>query len=975
MKPMLPMLTALFVAAACAAETPDACLHALGAAGDVVFAAGDAGTVLRSGDAGQTWRRLAPDELRGASIRAVRHHDGRFYFLGGRAIPGLPSGQARGAGASCNARGEAWELLPLGEAGMLYGGAFLGPGGVVFGQATIAAPGGIRRSVTGKLYRPLKQRTGGHLLGAAWRDANWAYLVGSDHRILSLRRMKEPTIHPPDVASRRTLRAAALAGDADRETCYAVGDAATVTASRPDAKPWVTLEAPIPRRVRRMADFSIVETAPPNRIWVGGGLLGVVLFSTDGGSTWDLRNAPGPGPLRAMVHLRGNTLLAAGDAGRLWRSGDAGKNWRRVAGPERTDLLTIGGAADRDLFPAAVLDAAAGACVAMLSATTPEDPRYPAAQPLELAAATGGFGGAWVLRGFRSLAVAGRGDFTQADCLAAWSAALDVSAEPELLRQLTAAIRLYRPRVIAVAEDSPGARGADSENRLVARLAIRAAERAADETAYPELAKLGLAPWTTQRVCTRTHASPAMPGGEDERPDAAEKMLRTRVVPAGDAEAVELTVQRALAALPWTGALDRAAPRTIFRCGGRVAGETLTGRRLDRARAQEDRDLLSGLALRPVSTRGKLSRALAPLAAAARKREDALAADRLLLLWGALLDGGELTAARQARDVFLRHGQTHPMFRRINVMALAETGSVEWRTHAAALGPNQSISTAQLPAALKVLRDWDPWTDWAPGRLLLGRLLGVTGQGPAGLEQLSALTRAPYALDWRRFAAGELALLTGRGRQRDARTTLAPTLVTERGKLDGRLDEPCWAKAKVHALESADRGAPGATLRAVRTPGAVLLGVELADAQARRWDLELWVDADRDGWTARSYRCNTLGERSAALGVRGGAAMPVARRKPTGRGLLGPQRSRTDHPFYVQARRGDRAWTFEISLPLPQLGAEPRGAHAWLVQLRALARDAEGHHVLWLGPQEAFAPATTRAAVLLIPAAVPKTAD
>ena len=62
----------------------------------------------------------------------------------------------------------------------------------------------------------------------------------------------------------------------------------------------------------------------------------VVAHSDDAGKTWKLLPGPSPGAIHALHHAGGDVLLAAGDAGRIWRSTDAGQTWKLV---ETSDFL------------------------------------------------------------------------------------------------------------------------------------------------------------------------------------------------------------------------------------------------------------------------------------------------------------------------------------------------------------------------------------------------------------------------------------------------------------------------------------------------------------------------------------------------------------------------------------------------------------------------------------------------------------
>ncbi|HUU59282.1 MAG TPA: YCF48-related protein, partial [Phycisphaerae bacterium] len=248
------------------------------------WAVGDAGLILRSDDAGKTWKQIQSSVT--AHFQAVTVSDGAVCLYGGRAVPGHPAGAGRPVLLRTDDEGESFRQIRVPEAGWLYGGALAGESAGVFGQATAACPGGVWRSVTGgALWSALPVRSRGSLLGGDFRTSRLGCLVGQDYRIVGVRDLREALVQPPAVDSALSLRAVRII---EGNTCWVVGDNGSVLRGEVGQRAWPRIRAAIPRGLGRCADFETITIDAPNRIWIAGGLLGVVAHSADAGKTWKL---------------------------------------------------------------------------------------------------------------------------------------------------------------------------------------------------------------------------------------------------------------------------------------------------------------------------------------------------------------------------------------------------------------------------------------------------------------------------------------------------------------------------------------------------------------------------------------------------------------------------------------------------------------------------------------------------------------
>ena len=974
----------LFLASSPHAFCGAGAVRAFARGGAVLWAVGDAGLLLRSDDEGKNWRRVewaGQADLTGACFTDEK----TGYLFGGRMVAGHPGGATVAVIARTSDGGRSFERLSPGPMPALRGGWMRGLRGVVFGQLTPRHPAGLWITVTGgKLWVPVRA-SAGELLGGDWLDANNACFVGPAHRILFLHRLAELKTPGVPVSAGSALMAVRYvkAGiDPGRAPwlCWAAGEDGSVLHYAGPAAGWRVVTPPLPPRGRRLADFEAIAIDGRGAVYLAGGLSGTILRTADGGKTFQLLPAPGPGPVHALSALPDGALLAGGDGGRIFRSNDKGKSWRRVHGPAEVDVLFVQAPGEVSTWPAVVAHSAAGLEVAMVFAALPVLRRVPSAQPLrgELylrsAAAAAGAGGALVLGDFPSIAAdPSAREADEQELLRRWSARLDAPAEKEMLRQLVAAIRLYRPRVLARGYDGYEGRGRVAENRLVSRVAGQAVELAADAKAFPELLRLGLRPWKVQRVFTgfkhNEHFVP--PWRKTPRPSrlnlAAE--FAGWWYPKSAGTSLSMLALRAMSKLPWLGPLDRPAAVTAYRCSEVLPRQRLFTTGLSPkhlamlATPPVGRSVATGAVLRAAGLlEGSPAAALGPLLKAVEShRTDPLPADMLYLLCVRLLECGRLAEAADAQRALLVRGQAHPLQQRISVAAVAMAASSEWRNRLARLppAPRPGRGGAGPPPVpfkrilRRLLTDrWRAWVADEPGAMLMGKAYAFAGDfetARAAYKQLAAFTPQP---EWRAAARVELAALRGSARAialADAITV--PMVKSAAVKLDGRTDEPFWRHARAVRLEPASPATPrraAVTARLAALPAGLAVGIRLRPgrrpqvgpdagplqpdgAQPAEWKLDLALDADRDTWTQVVLTCDSTGRRRLKL---------LTRLAPPGRlkAALLP----------AQARSGDGGtWTVELLVPNDLLGRSPARAALLRLQVRVAITDAVGRQALY----------------------------
>jgi photosystem II stability/assembly factor-like uncharacterized protein len=925
-----------------------------------VWAVGDRGTVLRSGDGGETWRAIKLDSPLHA--HAVSFDGPSLALIGGRGVPGFPTPTGRAVILRSD-DGRTFSPLPSGGLGWLYGGRVQAGSALVAGACLGTRDGGAWRTRdAGRTWEPLGFDSPGYLRTVAMESFRFVCLAGAEGRILSLRNFRQPARHPAERAG--GLAFAGLAIGPDRRG-WSVGTRGQVRTGGPADERWVGRPMPLPPGSARSADLQAVAVRK-RCVAIAGGLTGLIFLSDDAGATFRPLSAPGSGPVRSLCWVDDDILLAGGDGGRIWRSADAGATWAQTHGPSSCDVLFLAAAGDLSLYPALLAHSRAGLDTAMVFATAPHLPEtYPAIppdQPARSAALTAGAGGVVVLDDFRSVS-GDAADLNAEAILAGWSRDLDADAENELLRQLAFAIRVYRPAVVAVGFSGQGGRGRTAENRLIARLGRQAVELAADPARLPATEALPV--WKVRRVFTglEQNETARLPWESPRllnRADYSTAIDASRI-PRGDSRTIEL--QSATAGwLARPGPVTaRPAVFTAFRCAD-VDGflELMTSGLLPRTLVYEkristpQRMMAAGTYLQLGERGGNVAVVIPKLLDAAKEKlppspvagldnrldPAVLAADRLLLAWTRLSEQGDLVRATQARDAFFDIGAGHPLFEQTSVVALAMGCSVEYRAALARSGPRQTFDHKAITRAAEQFADFHPWSDSAAGMLLKARALQVAGKGKLASATLAILESGPFPEAYRRSA--RLALLrTGKTGGLAGFAPLDAPFVPELGKIDGRLDETFWNRGRPMPLRPLAGEEPtddlAGVVRLVRGPDDLRVGLVLPDLTEVHWRAVFAIDADHDGWTDFRLGFDSRGKRSAGVHTRMGPTANLSAKKN----------------FRIQGRRDEdrRELTFELSIPLRIVGTSP-GEQAWRVQLRVSAEDSHGRRSdLFLHPQ------------------------
>ncbi len=901
------------------AATPAGTIRAFDSAGPIVWAVGDRGAVLRSGDGGKKFEAVACEVT--AHWRAVSVVDAKTVLLaGGQTMAGF-DGLARGVVVRSRDGGKTWETLTANLPGMLYGlvADEVGKRVIVWGQASSACPSGAWKNPMGERFMPIASASSGCLVAGAGKSFGIVLAAGPGRRVMSVRAMAEPPRRPGLLPKSATVRAMAYTPD---DIAWAVGDDATVVFKAPGEVEFVAPAVRLPGPIGRLADFEAVAFVDGQTGLIGGGQFGALLYTDDGGASFVPRKTPPGAAVHAMHVGPDDVVLIGGDHGRIWRSTDIGGTFEAVNGRAGTDLLVIASPADLSIWPMVAAHTAAGLQVMVCFAATPADrPGMPQRQALELACAEAG-AGCIALNDFESLAVGPDRwfGFVDADVLARWRQGRDRPPRAAAVSHLAAVIRLTRPIVLATgaARIPRNAGGVAPELRLFAELAAEAAKAAAEAESYSELARAYLTPHAAARVATgqSTNAEyrPPWSPGRLKTHVTGPSWLAWRYPPDSDLP-LGILALAATAPMPWVGAAERSAAHVVYGFdvqSGRP--RLLTDGLIDARRAV----VVSGprvadavangsvLSLAELSPAG-YGVALGTLAREARRcGDDPLPADRMYLGWQRLCELGKLVPAIDARRAFLDApgAKRHPLFARTGLATLAQAFSAEWR---AQLGGREGpMSNDQLRAAVDRLAGRRDWLGHPGSQMLLAKGYAAVGKQRAAAKTLKELAKAPLAGSWPDLAKTELGLGKGMAAVVGRRHAVIVAVSADRFDLDGRAGEPFWEKAVVVPLSTAtspvDRNEPRPNARVAIAGDRVVLAFTLPKT-VTGWRITAACDIDRDGWTDYRYGCDTDGKRWSRLHTRNA---PTAK--------LG------DRAFGVQAKAQRDAWTFELAIPTASLG-------------------------------------------------------
>ena len=480
------------------------------------------GVVLRTRDGGRTWAQEARSVI--PAISRIGCFDATHLWAVGRSSAVFPSGVI-----TSDDGGRSWSSLPAGES---------------------------HGWLTGDLIDP-------HTGAVAGRSSALAMIR---------RRAVEPL--PADFSLRTLARMQLVAPTGG----WMVGDGGLILSTADLGKTWQTSGGELPEVVRGAFDFTALAVRGPH-VWVAGTPGTRVLHTADGGTQWSMADTEQPLPLCALSFVDEKFGWAVGELGTILATTDGGESWQRQrAGGLRAAFLGFYGRPGDVPFELISRLSAEEGYLGAIEIVSRDDVEAHASGSSEPVLATHE---ATVAAGASSAATSWRFPVRQAAIrLAAkqvvelWDRANDAKALEQLEAHLIARTRQWRPNVVFTTSSDPS--GADPLAHVINQIVLRAVERAADPTQYPQqIRDAGLQPWKVEKIYG------TLAGGQSGTTNLNTAQLATRL-------------GRSLA--------EHAGPaRGVFAGGPGTAATTIGFRLLIDHIPQElgKRDFFAGIALQP----------------------------------------------------------------------------------------------------------------------------------------------------------------------------------------------------------------------------------------------------------------------------------------------------------------------------------------------------------------------------------------
>ncbi|HNX27478.1 MAG TPA: hypothetical protein PKK48_08750, partial [Phycisphaerae bacterium] len=530
----------------------------------------------------------------------------------------------------------------------------------------------------------------------------------------------------------------------------------------------------------------------------------------------------------------------------------------------------------------------------------------------------------------------------------------------QMTSQIAAAIRLYRPRVVATGYYADGYRGKPAEIAFVARCTETAVELAAKKDAMQNFAQLNLPPHKVERLfkgCESNENTSTPWNAKSFGIDVKKYPFiidTTRVV---DGQNSPISYRSAFSAwLTGGGFLDRPAPKIAYNSRDvqkrkvLLMTQGLTPRRLKLCRLNTDDSLLAnGGLITFADGEGRLPVIMNELVGIFDEKDDGsgfdrklLAADNMAMILYRLAAVGKLIPAVQAMQSFLEYGQMHPMYEMLRVSSIATLSSSEFRGQMAMVQLdevpqiNRDFISQELPKLMKV----SPWLTQPQGLAMAASLYRKIDQPGQSDHITKKMLDANFSPSWDSFVRTERAIRAGKIPESVGnRKILKPEVIRGKMEIDGLLDDEAWQNATPLIMTGNDETHEELVGHAMlaRNKTELVVALRLPNATARNWNVTLAIDSDRDAWVQEIIRFNSLGESSAQTVPFAGPAWTIDKRNI----LL---------KKYVASTSDEQ--TFELVFPLKHFDAEIDSRDYWGFQIIAVADGPDGKTAIYLQPQD-----------------------
>lgn len=462
------------------------------------WAVGDRGTLWQTRDGGAHWSLHALPT--NASLRSIAFADAQRGWIAG-GWPNPYSGVTSGTLWRTLDGGKTWRQIETNHLPDLRQiGFFDLKHGWAVGEPSSLFPSGLLQTSDGGLtWQPVGELSHTRWNSAAMGHRSLGALVGVGGK-LSFRRKQ--SLEPAEVGSigLRNLHEVLLTNGPQG---WAIGDGALVFRTQDAGHSWQLPPTELPPDAHELFDWQAM-TAVGQHVWITGKPGTRVVHTQDGGRNWYWFNTEQNLPLHGLHFVDQQHGWAVGALGTILKTIDGGRTWQRQhSGGTRAALLGV--FAQPEEIPWEMLAELSGnegylSVVHLLArhdlanSQAMQRQSEPRTQAALLSVGGSQFDPAWRFAWPQQTA-----GLSEDEILQQWNERIDGDVQAEIHRELVKRIRLWRPTVLVTS--SAKTQTQHPLSRWLQELVRQAAEDADDPTRYPEhFAHAGLHPWKVDRL-------------------------------------------------------------------------------------------------------------------------------------------------------------------------------------------------------------------------------------------------------------------------------------------------------------------------------------------------------------------------------------------------------------------------------------------------------------------------------------------
>ncbi|MCH2202216.1 MAG: YCF48-related protein [Fuerstiella sp.] len=479
-----------------AAVVDDASLYDVATVGLRCWAVGERGVILRSDDAGKTWKSgVLPFDC---SLNSVCFLTNRIGFVAGTRLD-LHSKSDRGVLLTTRDGGQTWKnvspdvrlrgLRSIRFFGLEKGVAITTPNQNQGGTLLITTD-------AGQTWKEMESHKGrADWVSAAFMRPNEGILVGRGQAYGLVNNNKLTILGYP----RNTLQTVNAASLSDDGRAWIVGDGGYIRRSTNRGVSW-KIPARFPDEIRDVYCFrSVVHDG--ERVCVAGTPASSALVSVDSGTTWTRVPCARGGSINRLIRTGSDSLLAVGSWGMILQSDNFGQSWKNVRNGNRRSALMYIVTNPQDAAPL-MLAEVAGEQGYRVSVLQPSERLSHQTMPERWRSEMSGLGVNTLTADWRFARTKHQQAMSQPSLLNSWDESSDGRLRKLLPLRLAAGIRTWRPNVICI-ESSGDNDGVAAIWRSVIASASEIA--AGSDPRAISLLNAGLLPWSAERIINRTH--------------------------------------------------------------------------------------------------------------------------------------------------------------------------------------------------------------------------------------------------------------------------------------------------------------------------------------------------------------------------------------------------------------------------------------------------------------------------------------